>query len=328
MLSLDNVVSEKSSPPFCARVRRLAVDGGEPGEIEWAVEPKRDGVALSARSRNGRPVRGRSEWRLRDYVTEITRGGFPGMRRLPGRALNRQLDSYIDRIVDHDLIEVGVRRPEAVRTSLRAYAAATGTTATWETIRDATTPGVADKPARATAQMYRETLILMRVLDPMDGWLPTNNQSTSTTSAPKHYLCEPALAARLVRLSASRLIDGAEPDVTIPRDGTFLGALFESLVALSVRTLAQLYDGRVYHLRTRGGRREVDYIVETDEGVVGIEAKLASHINDDDTSHLLWLRERLREDCIDLMVVNAGPQAFRTRQGVAVVPLAARPLIS
>ncbi len=61
----------------------------------------------------------------------------------------------------------------------------------------------------------------------------------------------------------------------IARDGTLAGALFESLVTLSLRTYAQAAEATVKHLRTAGGRREVDLIVERPDGrVVAVEVKL------------------------------------------------------
>jgi uncharacterized protein len=269
-------------------------------------------------------IEGRTELALADYAEEIVAGGFPAMRHLNGRPRDRQLDSYIDRIVDHDLPEAGfnVRRPATVLAWLRAYAAATATTTSWDKVRDAATSGIDDKPARTTTQPYIELLTALRILDPVPAWIPSNNHLNALTGAPKHHLADPALAARLVRASASQLLTGASPSTSIPRDGTFLGGLFESLAALSVRTLAQRCDARVSHLRTKGGRHEVDFIVEANGGIVALEVKLSAAVNDNHVSHLHWLRNELGDDCIDVVVLNTGPEAYRRPDGVAVVPLA------
>ena len=269
-------------------------------------------------------IEGRTELSLADYAEEIVSGGFPAMRHLTGRPRDRQLDSYIDRIVDHDLPEAGfnVRRPATVLAWLRAYAAATATTTSWEKIRDAATSGINDKPAKTTTQPYIELLTALRILDPIPAWIPSNNHLTALTGAPKHHLADPALAARLVRASATRLLTGASPSASIPRDGTFLGGLFESLAALSIRTLAQACEARISHLRTKGGRHEVDFIVETDDGIVAVEVKMSAAVNDTHVSHLHWLRTELGDDCIDVIVLNTGPEAYRRPDGVAVIPLA------
>ena len=181
---------------------------------------------------------------------------------------------------------------------------------------------LASQPNKATASRYSDLLTALRVLDPIEAWLPTRNQFARLTGAPKHHLADPALAARLLSLTDRHLIAATERSEGAAHDGTFLGALFESLVALSVRTYAQSFDGRTYHLRTQGGRHEVDLIVETDHGVLGIEVKLGASPDDRDVRHLTWLRERLGADLLDAVVVTTGPEAFRRSDGIAVVPLA------
>jgi predicted AAA+ superfamily ATPase len=281
-------------------------------------------VAMAELLAGSASIGGRTTFSLRDYVAEIVAGGFPGMRHLEGRALERQLDSYINLIVSHDLPEVGfaTRRPATVMAWLRAYAAATGTTADWEKIRNAATSGQGDKPAKTTVLPYIELLTALRILDPIEAWSPSNNHLRDLTQTPKHFLADPALSARLVRRSATQLLAGATSDIVVPRDGGFLGGIFEALAALSVRTFAQNCDARVYHLRTKGGRHEVDFIVDGPDGIVGIEVKLASTVDDDDVAHLKWLREQIGDHCVDLAVLNTGPEAYRRSDGVAVIPLA------
>lgn len=101
------------------------------------------------------------------------------------------------------------------------------------------------------------------------------------------------------------------------------GPLFESLVTLTVRVAAQAAEATVSHLRLNSGQREVDLIVEGPDGaVLGIEVKLAPTVGDSDVKHLRWLREKLPERVVDLMVVTTGSTAYRRADGIAVVPLA------
>src|SRR5680860_1078805 len=153
---------------------------------------------------------------------------------------------------------------------------------------------------------YSELLTALRILDPLPAWAPTNNHLRTLTQLPRHYLADPALSARLVRASATRLLAGNEPATVIPRDGGFLGGLFEALAALSVRTFAQNCDAHVSHLRTQGGRHEVDFIVEGETGVLGIEVKLSGTVETADVEHLRWLRDRIGDECVDLVVLNTG----------------------
>jgi predicted AAA+ superfamily ATPase len=261
---------------------------------------------------------------LGDYVDLILASGFPGMQHLSGRALRAQLDGYLDRIVDRDLDEAGlrVRRPATVRAWLRAYAAATATATSWEKVRDAATAGVADKPAKTTTLPYVDALTALRILDEIEAWAPGANHLKRLTQGSKHHLTDPALAARLLGVGRNDLLAGRSGPVGIPRDGTFLGALFESLAALSVRVFAQTAEAAVAHLRTRDSVREVDLIAERDDGLVlAIEVKLARTVDANDVKHLLWLRDIIGDQLIDAVVLTTGPQAYRRPDGVAVVPL-------
>jgi predicted AAA+ superfamily ATPase len=105
--------------------------------------------------------------------------------------------------------------------------------------------------------------------------------------------------------------------------GAGLGALFESLVAHSVRVYAAAADATVGHLRAHDSAHEVDLIVEaTDRRIVAIEVKLSSGATDHDVRHLTWLAAQLGDRVVDRVLINAGTFATRGTDGVAVVPLA------
>ena len=76
-------------------------------------------------------------------------------------------------------------------------------------------------------------------------------------------------------------------------------------------------------MRTRGGRQEIDLIVvQPDQSVVAIEVKLSSAVSEDDVKNLHWLKRKLGDQVLDLIVVNTGSYAYRRRDGIAVVPAA------
>lgn len=262
---------------------------------------------------------------LGDYVTEILSGGFPAMRGLPPRPLRAQLDGYLTRVIDREFPEQGIalRRPDTLRAWMRAYAAATATTATFEVIRDAATPGMGNKPALTTTLPWRDILTRLWLLDPVRAWLPTNNRLKELAAADKHHLADPALAARLLNVTSNNLMSGGDVSPAIPRDGTFLGALFESLIALNLRVYSQAAEAEVRHLRTHRGEHEVDFIIAGDDGgVVGIEVKLSAVVRDEDLRHLKWLRERIGDQLLDSVLINTGNRAYRRPDGIAVIPAA------
>ena len=288
--------------------------------------PQQTPVSLEALLTGTRPpLQGSTTVSLVDYVEEIVRSGFPAIRRANGRPLRAQLDGYLERIVERDIVEAGarVRNEGALRRWLMAYAAATSTSTTYDTIRDAASPGEADKPARTTANSYRAVLEQLWLLDPVPAWIPARNHLRRLAAAPVHQLADPALAVRLLGVDIGGLLDSAPTAVAVPRDGTLLGAMFQSLVTLSVRVYAQRHDGRVSHLRTRGGEHEVDLIVEAGDGrIVAIEVKLSQSITDEDVRHLHWLSDRIGGDLLDAVIITTGSEAYRRRDGIGVIPAA------
>ena len=283
-------------------------------------------VSLGDLLRGSRPpVEAVATLGLADYTDQIIGSGFPALRGHSQRAVRAHLDSYIDRIAERHIHEQGrtVRNRAALRRWMAAYAAATSTAATFETIRDAAAPGEADKPTKATTIAYRAALEGLWVIEDVPAWLPTRNHLRRIASAPVHQLADPALAARLLEVNADALLDGVDVGPAVPRDGSLLGALFQSLVTLSVRVYAQANEAKVFHLRTQGGEHEVDLIVQGVDGrIVALEVKLAATVSDRDTRHLRWLAERIGPDLADSAVITTGPEAYRRRDGIAVIPAA------
>jgi predicted AAA+ superfamily ATPase len=263
------------------------------------------------------------EW----YADEIVRGGLPGLRAVAPRFRSGVWDGYLAEILDRDLPELGrlVRRRDTLRHWLRAYAAATSSTATYTDILDNATPGDADKPSKATTIAWRDLLHRTWLLDPLPGWHDPLHRLSRLGQAPKHHLVDPALAAHLLGVSADTLLTqptAAKPPV--PRSGTLFGALFESLVTLSVRVYAQSLGASVSHLRTRNGDHEVDLIVTRADGkCLAVEIKSSPHVGATEVRHLHWLQDRLGPDLLDAVVVTSGSAAYRRREDrIGVIPAA------
>jgi hypothetical protein len=262
---------------------------------------------------------------LEDYVDEILASGFPGLRGISDRALRLQLDGYIERVVDRDFPELGhaVRNPAGLQRWMAAYAAATSTTTSFEKIRAAATGDEGEQLSKDAARPYRAVLERLWLLDPVPAWQPTRSHLSRLSATSKHHLADPALAARLLGATRAGLLKNAELGPPVPRDGTLLGALFESLVTLCVRVYAQRAEARAGHLRTFSGNREVDLIVEAqDKRVVAIEVKLKRTIENDDIRNLRWLQDKIGDELLDAIVVTTGDTAYRRPDGIGVVPAA------
>jgi predicted AAA+ superfamily ATPase len=322
------IIAGSASPPRGAQVhsgaRRVVSFMMRPLSLaeRGLAEPT---VSLGAMLAGGAKATGRTKLKLADYVDEITASGFPAIRPQPERIRGRLLDSYISNVVKREFPEQGypVRKPAALLQWMAAYAAATANTTSYNRILDAAMPAVSDKPSKPAAIAYRQVLSRLWQLDPVEAWSPSEARIERLTWAPKHYLADPALAARLLKVDAAALLRGSQGARSHLRTGNLLGALFEHLVALSVKTYAQANDAEVRHLRTHGGQHEVDLVVEgSAAGVVALDVKLTATPTADDVKQLLWLRDRLGDDFADGAVITTGSQAYRRKDGIAVVPAA------
>jgi predicted AAA+ superfamily ATPase len=283
-------------------------------------------VSLAGLLSGARPdIGGSSPVSLADYADQIAATGFPGIRTTPERSRRDVIDAYLATVVEREFPEAGhaVRRPVVLTHWLRAYAAATSTAAAYADILDAATPGIGDKPARSTVEIYRETLERLWLLDELPAW-PGLGPLGALAKSPRHHLADPGLAARLLGVGAGALLDVPNPDRPVrPRRGTLFGSLFESLATLCVRVYSQASGAEVTYLRTEKGTHEVDLIVARDDGrILPIEVKLAATVTDAEAAHLRWLRAKLPDEVVDAAVLTTGKEAYRRADGIAVIPLA------
>ncbi|HMT06300.1 MAG TPA: DUF4143 domain-containing protein [Solirubrobacterales bacterium] len=290
---------------------------------ERSRNPER--ISLSAMlSGEATEIRGKSRFELGDYLDELFKSGFPGIRILPASLRKRQLAGYIDRIIDRDFPELGTqpRNPAGVKRWMRAYAAAVSSTASWETIRDAATPGQGDPPARSTVLPYRDVLERLWILDELPAWDLVGGDLGRVGRAPKHHLADPALAVSLLKIDRALFSNGGRLSANSRAGTVSVGRLFESLATLSVRVYAQQAEAEVHHFRSQNGDREIDLIVTSESGrVLAIEVKLGSKVGDSDVKHLNWLASRLGEERIARVILTTGPEAYRRKDGVTVIPL-------
>ncbi len=264
-------------------------------------------------------IKGTSDWTIEDYAEALCATGLPGVKDLPARQRRATISRYIDYAVTHDVVDQGMRvqRPDMLRAWWAAYAAATATTTSYTKILNAATPGEADKVAKGTSLNYRTILTQLQLIEPVPAWSPNYSPFTRLTGAPKHHVFDPGIAAALLRLTPDMLLSQA------PGGFEAFGQLFESLVTLTVRVAGQAAEASTFHLRTQGGKQEVDLILERYDGkVIAFEVKTKPTPTDRDVRHLHWLKEKLGDRLVDAVVVTTGPAAYRRKDDIAVVPLA------
>jgi len=247
---------------------------------------------------------------LRDYVRIAVTGGFPEPTlRLPLRARARWLDSYIHQMVTRDaqLVEGG-RDPARLRRYFEVLAMNTAGIAEARTLYQAA--GI----TRMTAEAYERLLAELFVLELVPAWF--SNRLKRLVKMPKRYLIDTGLVTGAINLD----------EAVVMRDHDLIGRLLDTLVAAELRAELPACPSRprLHHLRTEGGRQEVDLVLElTANRVIGFEIKAASAVDMKDARHLAWLRDELGDRFVHGLILHTGSRIFDLSDRISAVPIAA-----
>ncbi len=242
------------------------------------------------------------------YIELALRGGFPEpVLRRTGESARAWLDGYLRHLLTRDAEGLdGPRDPVRLRRYFEALALNSAGLVDHKTLYDAA--GV----HRATAVAYERLLTNLFVLDALPAW--TSNRLMRLVRASKRYLVDPSLIATALDLDLHAVL----------RSGDLLGRLVDTFVVAQMRPELELRSPRprLYHLRQRDARREVDLAVEVAAGdVIAIEIKATSAPSRDDARHLVWLRDQLGERFLAGAVLHTGPRPFRLDDRVLAVPI-------
>lgn len=152
------------------------------------------------------------------------------------------------------------------------------------------------------------------MLDVVPAWF--TNRLARLVKTPKRYVTDPSLVGAALRIDLEGVL----------RDGDLLGRLLDTFVAAQLRPELAASAGRprLFHVREKNGRHEVDLLAEFGVGrVVAIEVKATAAPNRGDAAHLEWMRDRLGERFLAGVVFHTGPSAFALTDQIAALPIAA-----
>lgn len=247
---------------------------------------------------------------IRGYVELGLRSGFPDVcfvQRWPLRA--QWLGSYLDQLVSRDADELGESRdPARLRRYLEACAAVSGCVATDQTVLQAAAVN------QRTGSAYERLLSDLFVLDLLPAW--TTNRMQRLVQLPKRFIADCGLLAALLNADGPSIL----------ADANLLGQFVETFVVSQLRAEAGFCETRprLYHVRDRNQRHEVDVVVEYAGGrVAGIEVKAAAAVDRGDAVHLGWLRDQLGERFLGGVVLHTGQRLFHLTDDVVAAPISA-----
>ncbi|MBI4653670.1 MAG: ATP-binding protein [Nitrospirae bacterium] len=108
----------------------------------------------------------------------------------------------------------------------------------------------------------------------------SKNMSVRLIKSPKIFCIDTGLTVSLAGYLSSS-------DIPI----TFMGALLESYVLLTFIVMTSILGGEVFYFRTQGGKeKEVDLVIEKENGVVAVEIKLSETVSAGDIKNLLFFK--------------------------------------
>jgi predicted AAA+ superfamily ATPase len=284
-------------PMFGLTQRELAGRAAGPGFIDQLATADLDAIGVPT----ARPD-------LPAYLEIALTGGFPDAAlRLTGPERMAWLDSYLDQLLTRDAAGLAGRDPDRLRRYFEAVALNSAGIAEDKTLYDAAAID------RKTAAAYERLLVNLLVLELIPAWL--TNRLSRLVKAPKRYLVDPALIGTALRLDVPAAM----------RDGDLLGRLLDTLVAAQLRPELALSTQRprLYHLREKNGRREVDLLAElAAHHVVALEVKATAAPRPDDARHLNWLRDQIGDRFIAGAVLHTGPGRFALGERIFALPIA------
>lgn len=286
-----------------------------PGRIEvielWPfsqgeIDARQDGFVDFVFAHGGR-ARYTSDLRRQDYVERLVRGGFPEALTRSPRRRERFFDSYVDLLLQRDVMELSViQRMDEMRRLLRVLAARSG-----QLLRPADVAsdlGVAQNTVRRHLSLLEEVYLIRRI----PAW--STNLASRATSTPKVAFVDSGIAANLLDQGAQKL-----------GQSSALGGLLESFVAMELARQATWARQRVglFHYRTRDGM-EVDIVLENRAGeIVAIEVKAASSVTGKDFSGLRHLERKLGSRFTAGIVLYTGADVVPFGPNLAAMPISA-----
>lgn len=231
---------------------------------------------------------GRQAWLERALA-----GGFPEARDRPeGSRRDAWFSSYLETLVERDVRDLADIRALDEVPALLAMVVSRSTAP----LNVAALAGEL-RLSEASVRRYLALLDAVFVLLRVPAW--RRNLGRRATAAPKYQAVDAGIAAHLLGLDRDRLAT----------DEALAGGLFETFVRMELVKHASWSDTRprLFHFRTRGGRSEVDAVLEGRGGrLVGVEIKASATPSRSDFRGLEELRDDRGEDFVAGVVIHAG----------------------
>jgi uncharacterized protein len=248
---------------------------------------------------------GREAWLERALA-----GGLPEAReRAEGRRRDAWFSSYLETLLERDIRDLAdIQALDEIPALLTLVASRSAGPLNVASL--ASELRISEVSVRRYLALLEAAFVLLRV----PAW--RRSLGRRATAAPKCQLVDSGLAAHLLSLERRRLA----------MDESLGGGLFEAFVRMELVKHAVWSEARphAFHLRTRGGRSEVDVVLERRGGeLVGVEIKTSATLSKRDFRGLEELRDSRARDFVAGVVIYAGERTLPFGERMWALPVSA-----
>ena len=257
---------------------------------------------------------------LRNLITYIIRGGWPGNLDTPAEKAGLLPAEYLTAVIEDDIYRMDnvKRNPTKMRLLLRSLARNESTTVTNKTLKNDVKEIDDEDIDTDTIASYLDIFKRLFLTDNLEPYASRIRSSVRVKQAEKRHFSDPSLACALLKATPERLLNDLET----------LGFLFESLCERDLKIYAESFGAHLYHYQDYANK-EIDAVLELQDGRwCAFEIKLGANQIDEAARNLLAIRNSIEESggtlpSVMCVICGLSNAAYQREDGVFVVPITA-----
>lgn len=240
-------------------------------------------------------------------IIEIAfKGGYPEpLMQLKENESKDWYKDYTDLIIDNDLKYVAnIKRQSKLRLLFNTICAYSSKYITKSDL--ATELAV----SRQTVDEYLNILERVYLIDGVQAWYSRDYEVLHDKT--KYYLADTGLMCSILNWEKDKIYK--DPDKS--------GKLVETFVYNQIAPIADINnDVKISHYRDNR-KREIDFILETEDNIYGIEVKSGTDVNLDSFKHLEWFRDNLcKNKNFTGIIIYTGERTMQWKNKMFTVPI-------
>ena len=210
---------------------------------------------------------------LQKIAELIVRGGWPNAIDMPIEGAIKITKSYIEAVLDKDIIEIdGVHRSkQRMEMLLRSLARNESTVSSNKVLMKDVDDNVTEEDlniSRNTITNYLDVLERLHLIENQNSFTYKIRSRSNVGKNVKRHFVDPSLGCAVLNITPEKLMNDLET----------MGLYFEALSERDLKIYAENIGAKLYHYRENDTGVEVDAIVELSDGEYGaIEIKLGSN---------------------------------------------------